>query len=362
MREFSLVHSYEALSDHDFELLIGDLFGAVEAVRYEAFARGADLGEDLRHEREDGSSDVLQCKHYLNSSLSQLRAAARAEARKLAISKHPPAAYRFVTSRRLTAANKRALKTDLAPFIRRQSDIWAKDDIDMALGRHPEVEKRHIKLWLPSSPRLTAIVNAGPQARSRALVEEILYALPRWVPSRAFVEARDILKREHVCIIAGAPGIGKTTLAKMLLAQAIDDGYEAIQISADVEEAWKVLDPGLRQAFYYDDFLGRAALIDRLGKNEEDRLLALMRRIALGRTSLFILTTREYILRQAYQLYEQLSLEGSAQRRFLLQLQHYSRLDRARIFYNHATCSGQLSLEARRAGRVNLRETAEFCI
>ena len=70
-----------------------------------------------------------------------------------------------------------------------------------------------------------------------------------------------------------------------------------------------------------------------------------MRRAAASRTTLFVLTTREYILQQARQLYEQLAIEGVEGHRFLLELQRYSRTDRARIFYNHAFFSGQLSLE-----------------
>src|ERR1051326_4410036 len=343
------MRSYASLSDHDFELLVADLFGVAESVRYEAYARGPDLGEDLRHERADGTVDVVQCKHYVQSSFAQLRAAARAEARKLSLLSVAPASYRFVTSRRLTRQNKRLLREDLSPFIERPSDIWGEDDLELLLARSPEVEQRHIKLWLPSSPQLHAVINAGTYARSRVLAEEILGALPRWVPSRAFDDARQILRRNRVCVIAGVPGIGKTTLAKMLLGDAIHDSYEAIQVSADVEEAWEINMPGRKQVFYYDDFLGRTALTERLGKNEEDRLLAFMRHAAESQTTLFILTTREYILQQAKQLYEQLNLEGIDGRKFLLRLDHYSRLDRARIFYNHAFISGQLSKDARRA-------------
>ena len=66
----------------------------------------------------------------------------------------PPASYRFITSRRLTAANKRSLKGDLAPFIEREDDIYGADDLELLLGRHDEVVRRHIKLWLPSSAQL----------------------------------------------------------------------------------------------------------------------------------------------------------------------------------------------------------------
>ena len=77
------MRSYEELSDHDFELFVADLFGTVENERYEVFARGPDLGIDLRHEHKNGTLDVIQCKHYIHSSMSDLRAAARKEAHRL---------------------------------------------------------------------------------------------------------------------------------------------------------------------------------------------------------------------------------------------------------------------------------------
>ena len=92
--------TFSALSDHDFELVAADLFGAVDGVRYEVFARGPDLGMDLRHQGGEGLR-VIQCKHYLHSSISTLRAAARDEASKMKRVEEPVVHYRFVTSRRL---------------------------------------------------------------------------------------------------------------------------------------------------------------------------------------------------------------------------------------------------------------------
>jgi hypothetical protein len=48
-------------------------------------------------------------------------------------------------------------------------------------------------------------------------------------------------------------------------------------------------------------------------------------------------------------MYELLAIQGIDGRKFVLALEHYSRLDRAEIFYNHAVVSGQLSLAARRS-------------
>ncbi|MEK7315625.1 MAG: hypothetical protein AAB011_05555 [Candidatus Eisenbacteria bacterium] len=346
------MRSYGGLTDHDFELLVADLFSTEEGVRYEVFARGPDLGVDLRRRDRTGLLHIVQCKHYLKSALPQLRSAAKAEAKKLAGLKPAPGSYRFVTSRSLTAANKRGLMKDLAPFIGAEEDIWGEDDLELLLARHPEVERRHIKLWLPSSAQLQAFVHSAIHSRSRALVEEVNEDLPLWVPSDAFHEARSMLREQRVCVIAGVPGIGKTTLARMLVADAMSDGYEPMHVSGDVDDAWKMFSPKSKQIFYYDDFLGRTALSAQLGKNEEDRLLQFIRKISNSKTAMFVLTTREYILQQAKQLYEHLGREHSQEHRFLLELKHYSRLHRARIFYNHAFISEQLS----KAARVGLLE------
>jgi sulfur relay (sulfurtransferase) DsrC/TusE family protein len=101
------------------------------------------------------------------------------------------------------------------------------------------------------------------------------------------------------------------------------------------EEAWAVHDPEQRQIFLYDDFLGRTALHDRFAKNEDRRLIDFMAKTGGGSRTLFVLTTREYILRQASQFYERLAQANIAGRRFLLELKDYARLERARILYNH---------------------------
>jgi len=109
------------------------------------------------------------------------------------------------------------------------------------------------------------------------------------------------------------------------------------------------LDDGVKQVFLYDDFLGRTALAERFAKNEDRRLIDFMRRAARRRSTLFLLTTREYILRQAVQFYERLEQEHLEGRRFLLELNRYSRLDRARIFANHAFHSPELTPAAKRS-------------
>lgn len=347
------MRSFADFSDHDFELFVADLLGEVDGVRYEVFARGADRGIDLRHFPSEGeAANIVQCKRYIESSWSDLKRAARAEAVALAAMDPAPRSYRLVTTLPLTPDRKSELAEILRGFARNDDDVFGADDLEAMLDQNPEVERRHPKLWLAGGTHLDEILNAGVYNRSRQLLEETKHSLPRYVETGAFHIARERLREERVLIIAGKPGIGKTTLSQMLLADAVVDGYQPIEISADAEEANEVYRADERQVFYYDDFLGSTFLQQRLAKNEDRRLTQLIRRVADSQTSLFLLSTREHILRQALEFYEELARERLDARRYLLELSEYTRLDRARILYNHIWASGQLD-QAAAASLIN---------
>ncbi|MFL5844303.1 MAG: restriction endonuclease [Solirubrobacteraceae bacterium] len=341
---------YDNFSDHDFELFVADLLGAEDGRRYETFPRGRDQGVDLRWKRRRARRPhVVQCKHFVRSSYAVLRRAARKEARRLTDLEADFASYRFVTSQPLTARQKTQLAADLAPSIACDADVLGAHDLEGLLDRHPDVERRQAKLWLTGGTQLGALLHAGTLQRSQSLIADIERSLPRYVQGDAFTDARKQLRDRRVLAVAGVPGIGKTTLARILLADAVLDGYEPIEISYHVEEGWELLDDSVKQIFLYDDFLGRTALAERFAKNEDRRLLDFMDRAARHKTTLFVLTTREYILRQAGNLYERLDQAGVGQRRYLLELPSYSRVDRARIFANHAYHSPTLSARAKRS-------------
>lgn len=324
---------FDDLSDYDFELLVADLLGAELKRTFETFPRGRDGGIDLRTRLGNGFH-VVQCKHYANSSFSTLERSARREQQTLVEMKPRPRRYTFVTSRRLSASNKTKLSKALAPFVRDERAILGGEDLAALLRRHPRVERGHVKLWLRGAGALERIVNADVLTRSAALLADIRAALPRYVQTDSFSEAHELLAEHNVVVIAGPPGVGKTTLAHLLLLDAVQAGYTPYRIQADVAEAWRLYRDEEPQVFFFDDFLGRTALFDSVRGDPRD-LASFIRHVRRSQTSRLVLATREYVLQKAKLDIEELQWQRLEADKYALTLARYSRLDRARIFYNH---------------------------
>jgi hypothetical protein len=334
------MRNYANLDDHDFEMLVADLFAAELEVRFERFARGPDAGIDLRSPYSDSGQHIVQCKHYLRSTVAQLIEAAakersRLEAAPADLRLRSDDTYWFVTSLGLTPGVKQKIVARLAPFLAGPEHILGVDELDGLLDVHPDVERRQIKLWLQSWGQLDASLNAGRHQRSGALLREIGRRIGRYVPPSIYPEASRRLSERHVLVIAGAPGIGKTTLAHMLIAESVAAEFDVVEVVTDIDEAWPALRPGKKQLFYYDDFLGRTGLQARLSKNEDSLLVRFMRLASEEEDVRLVLTTREHILQDAKLLHEKLAHAGLDDRRILLALSDYSPVERARILTGH---------------------------
>ncbi|MFI4990529.1 MAG: restriction endonuclease [Solirubrobacterales bacterium] len=335
---------FDDLSDYDFELLVADLLGAKFKRTFETFSRGRDGGIDIRARLSNGLH-VVQCKHYANSAFSTLERAARREQKTLSQMQPKPRRYMFVTSRRLTANNKAKLFSALAPYVRHEQDILGAEDLAALLRRYPSVERGHVKLWLRGSGTLDRIVNADVLTRSTALLADIRTALPRYVQTNSFNEAHDLLARHNVVIIAGPPGVGKTTLAHLLLLDAVQAGYTPYRVQADVAEAWRLYKDEEPQVFFFDDFLGRTALFDSVRGDPRD-LASFIRHVRRSNSTRLVLATREYVLQKARFEIEDLQWQRLEAEKYALTLARYSRLDRARIFYNHIFFSPEVDSAA----------------
>lgn len=209
-------HNYECLSSQDFEELVRDLLQAEWNVALEAFKSGRDGGIDLRYSRTDEDTRIIQCKHFARSGVSKLISELRTkELPKISLLN--PCRYIVATTCALTPANKAEVIGVLAPFVRSPQDVIGANDIDGLLARHPAVERANFKLWLTSTEVLERVLHNAELCLTDFQVDRVRRKLPLFVQGQAFPRAQKLLEDHHVVVISGVPGIGKTTLAEMLL-------------------------------------------------------------------------------------------------------------------------------------------------
>ena len=241
-----------------------------------------------------------------------------------------------MTSVPLTPSRKEKIVRALEPWIQTPVDVMGKHDISGLLAKHSEVERRHIKLWLTSTEVLDALLNSDIFNRTEDALDQARNQLRLWVPNPSFARAREILDTDGVCVISGAPGIGKTMLANVLTAGYASRGYQVVAISEDIDEGERSWRSNVRQVFLYDDFLGHVTYGElRLRKNEQSRLAQFIERVRSSENKKFILTTREYILSEALYHYERLSDMELAPSKNIISLEDYTHLIRGWILYNH---------------------------
>lgn len=328
------VYDFSALSSYEFELLSADLLGRELGVHLEVFSAGRDGGIDLRHIDSNGKTLVVQCKHWAKSGLTRLlRELEQVELPKVV--RQRPDVYLISTSVPMTSENKKTIYSMFKGFMATPQGVYGKEDLNTLLRRYPEVEKSHFKLWLSGTAVLERILHSDIHNATEHKVEDIQQRIALYVPTKAYPAALERLERDHVCIVAGIPGIGKTMLADMLLYTSVGQGFQPVVLRHDVAEADSVYKTDAPQVFLYDDFLGQTTSTEKLQKNEDSRLVSFIDRVTRNEHKRFILTTREYILQQARASYERLNAPEFDTLKYVLTLDQYSRFDKAKILYNH---------------------------
>lgn len=325
-------YNFLNLSAFEFENLSRDLLQEKLGKYFESFTSGQDGGIDLRATLDTDKNIIVQAKRY--SRYSNLKLNLKKEVKN--VHKLSPGRYILTTSVGLSPANKEEIKNLFKPYIKSTEDILGKDDLNNLLGLFSKIEEQYYKLWLSSTNVLQRLVNSAVYNQSKFEFEEIKEVLKVYVQNDSFNEAFKILKDNNYVIISGIPGIGKTTLSRMLVYWMIaKESGEFVYVSESVKEAYDYYNDGKKQVFFFDDFLGRNFLETGLAVNEDSKLIKFIEQIKRSDNKMLILATREYILRQARNTFELLDDERLDLVKCTLDLSKYTRKIKAQILYNH---------------------------
>ncbi|SJN52657.1 Uncharacterized protein y4cD [Sphingobacterium faecium PCAi_F2.5] len=332
-------YNLEVLNDKEFELLSKDLLEKVLQTSLQNFKSGKDGGIDVRYSSNSNFNEiVIQAKAYTKSAYSDLKRVMRKEKENMDSLSPSPNRYILTTTFSLSPKQVNEIVSMMNPYIISPNDVYGRERIESLISNEHEIEKKYYKLWLTSTNVLETILHNGHRAQSEFYESLILKKASLYVPTKNLHDAIDKLNENKFIIISGEPGVGKTTIAYILICDLLGKGYELINIDDKISDALHLLSPNpdTKQIFFFDDFLG-ANINEILNpKNTENKILNFIRQIESSKNKFLILTSRTTILNQANDNYEHFAREKFDKRsKYELKLNHYTKLDKAKIIYNH---------------------------
>lgn len=331
-------YDFSTLNDKEFENLSIDLISKDKNKRFERFKAGKDGGIDGRFYHNDNSQEIVQCKHYLKTGFTGLITSLKKKDNGIneidKVKKLNPTKYIFVTSLVLSAENKKTIKELFFPYIKNDNDIYGQEDLNQILGNHPDIEKKYYKLWLSSTVVLDRIVNNAIESRSEFLLEDIKEKSKYYVVTENHNKAIEKLENSHIIIIAGEPGIGKTTLAEHLALWYVEKDYKFYNIENSINEAESIYKRDEKQIFYFDDFLG-ANYLNAIENTKDTHIVNFMNWIKKDKTKRFILTSRTNIFNQGLALSDTFKSKNIENEEFIIKIESLKEIDKAMILYNH---------------------------
>jgi hypothetical protein len=172
-------------------------------------------------------------------------------------------------------------------------------------------------------------------------MELSMILLKNLIITKKLDEATAVLLKEKLLLITGQPGIGKTTLAEIILVERAKHGYKIYKVE-NITEAENVISKNddEKQIFYFDDFLGANYFEIVNAQKTETQLTSFVDRVKNTPNKYLILTTRTVILNHAIEKYEKISHSKLSSHQFEIKLTDYTRFEKALILYNHLYFKG----------------------
>lgn len=324
-------YDFSVLGDLEFQQLVNKLLKGTTRV-VEQYAEGRDNGIDgLVRNVPNGA--YIQAKHYLKSGFNKLKNKIENE-EVPKIKNRGLACYVLATSLNLSQNQAETLRTMIKNVVQ-DVIVLGSVSISSLLDDNPTALKSTVKLWAANADIVRVVLNPANM--------NCFYELQnRWEDlNNVFVETPDVkrivdsLEKNHVAVIAGEPGVGKTTLAEYICLLYYKEGFDVHFFEGEFShDDYDLSDSEKKIVFYFDDFLGSTYYNCFSGK-QDSSIVSFLKRISKEKNKRFILTSRTNIIQKACIYSEKYHDYGLAKQAYIVNVGAYSRFTKAKILYNH---------------------------
>lgn len=331
------MYNLSNLNDYEFEILCKDIMEKKLSKNLHRFSKGRDGGIDLCDSKIP-MQNMIQVKHYINSKYANLRTALKSEIEK--VEKQNPANYYVCCSVGLTNQQKREIASFFPKRMKDISFIIDKVEIDDFLSKeeNKEIVEKNYKLWLCSTNVLSTIQNHHVFVDCSEILSDVEKYTKLFVTTKAYYDCRNKLIDKNIIIIIGTPGVGKSTISKMLLLFFASQEYIVRYVTDNnIKDIKNVLsdDPTKKEIILLDDFLGQHYL--NLSDKQPNELKTLISFIERNPNKKIIMNSRITIINEASSSSLDFAnlIDKYESENYLIDLDKMSDLEKAKILYNH---------------------------
>lgn len=323
----------------EFEKLCRDIVDIRDSpIKFTTYRRGKDGGIDFKSTNTQ-IKIIGQCKLYNPANYSSFLTSLKNEVKKC--KRQNPDRYILCTNIKLSPEQATEIYELFKEYIKEEEDIIDGEKLNKYLSnkKYQHLLKVYSKLLVPNLQfvelALEKIVNKKYYNKTNSFLKQIHKEHKLFHNTQILKHCIDVLEKNRVIILAGNPGVGKTTTAKMIVNYFINQKVENVLFLTDndlveVEGLYQE-----NQIIVVDDFWGQNfSPIHRDGT-----LLRNFNRIVNdfkeSKSRYLILTSREYIIKDVLNHSENETRQILNTDRFIVNLDDYSKEDKVRIFLNH---------------------------
>jgi len=293
------VYNFNNLSDFEFEILCKDIMEKKLGVNLHIFGKGRDGGIDLADDCIN-KNIVIQVKHYINSTFSNLKTSLQNEIKKVELMK--PKQYYICCAKSLSPDNTIEIYNMFSKYMDSDKNVISLNDINEFLENQQNINivRKNYKLWLQATNILSEIYNQSVFIDCEALLYNIEEESKAFVETDCYRLCQKILLEDRIILLIGAPGVGKTVTTKMLALYFASIDYRVrYTTNGNIRDLKNAIssDKELKEVILLDDCFGQHYF--NMKETQGNELLSLIKYISMNPNKILILNSRVTIFNEA---------------------------------------------------------------